>query len=131
MATAGESPRIPVLIADDDGLVRHALASFLEGVEEIEVVGLARDGREAVELALKHCPRVVVMDVSMPHMDGVEATREMLHKAPNTRILMLTGHPDIEHAEAAMRAGAVGYVNKDREPSEIFDAILAATTTTW
>src|SRR3954452_22245643 len=124
-----ESPRIPVLVADDDGLVRSALAAFLNGVDDIELVGQARDGAEAVELALKLCPKVVVMDVTMPNMDGVEATRHILEKAPDTRILMLTGHADREHAEAAMRAGAVGYVHKDRDPSEIFDAILAATAT--
>jgi DNA-binding NarL/FixJ family response regulator len=129
MGTSEELPHIPVLVADDDGLVRNALAAFLQGVEGIELVGQAHDGVEAVELALKLCPRLVVMDVTMPRMDGVEATRQILAKAPATRILMLTGHADREHAEAAMRAGAVGYVHKDREPKEIFEAILAATAT--
>src|SRR5690242_15231690 len=120
---------IAVLIADDDGLVRSALCAFLDGVEGIDVVGQARDGQEAVSLALELCPRLVVMDVTMPHMDGVEATRQILAKAPETRILMLTGHADREHADAAMRAGAVGFVHKDREAQDIFDAILAAMST--
>lgn len=120
---------IPVLLADDDGFVRSALAAFLEGVDGIEVVGQARNGEEAVALALELCPRLVVMDVAMPRLDGVEATRQILAKAPETHILVLTGHADREHAEAAMRAGAVGYVHKDRDAKEIFDAILAATAT--
>ena len=118
---------IPVLVADDHGLVRDALCAFLDGVEGIEVVGEARDGQEAVELAAQLHPRVVVMDVSMPRMDGVQATHEIMCTAPDTRVVILTGHADRERAEAAMRAGAVAYVLKDRDASEIFDAILAAT----
>ena len=120
---------IAVLVADDDGMVRNALATFLNGVEGVECVGQARDGEEAVSLALELCPRLVVMDVTMPKMDGVEATKRILAAAPEMRILMLTGHADREHAEAAMRAGAVGFVHKDRDASEIFEAILAATST--
>ena len=127
MASSDGTPPIPVLVADDDGLVRSALAAFLDGVDGIDLVGQARNGEEAVKLALELHPRVVVMDVSMPQMDGVEATRQILAKAPNTHILMLTGHADRDLADAAMRAGAVGYVHKDREPAEIFAAILAAT----
>jgi DNA-binding NarL/FixJ family response regulator len=124
-----EAPKVAVLVADDHGLIRNALAAFLGGIEDIEIVGLARDGAEAVELARARHPRVVVMDVSMPRMDGVEATRQILDTEPNTRVVMLTGHADRERAEAAMRAGAVAYVLKDRDPGEIFDAILAATAT--
>src|SRR5436190_9300708 len=123
---SGEAPKVPVLLADDDALIRDALAAFLRGIDYVEVVGMARDGAEAVELALASHPRVVVMDVSMPRMDGVEATRQIHVKAPDIRVVILTGHGDREKAEAAMRAGAVAYVLKDREPSEIFDAILAA-----
>jgi DNA-binding NarL/FixJ family response regulator len=120
---------IPVLVADDHGLVRDALAAFLSGIDDVEVVGLARDGQEAIELALEHHPRVVVMDISMPKMDGVEATRKIMHLLPETRIVVLTGHADHERAEAAMRAGAVAYVLKDRDADEIFDAILNAAAT--
>ena len=127
MSTAADT--IPVLVADDHGLVRDALCAFLGGVDGIEVVGKARDGKEAVELAAQLHPRVVVMDVSMPRMDGVEATHEIMCAAPDTRVVILTGHADRERAEAAMRAGAVAYVLKDRDASEIFDAILAATAT--
>jgi DNA-binding NarL/FixJ family response regulator len=120
-----------VLVADDDPLVRDALAAFLGGVENVEIVGLARNGEEAVELAREHQPELVVMDVTMPRMDGVEATRKILHAAPDTRVVVLTGLADRELAQAAMRAGAVAYVLKDREASEIFEAILRATETTW
>jgi DNA-binding NarL/FixJ family response regulator len=121
-----EAPKVPVLVADDHGLVRNALAAFLEGVDDVEIVGMARDGEEAVELARSRHPRVVVMDVAMPRMDGVEATRRILDAEPNTRVVILTGLADRERADAAMRAGAVAYVLKDRDPREIFDAILAA-----
>jgi NarL family two-component system response regulator LiaR len=120
---------IPVLVADDHSLVRGALAAFLDGVEDFELVGQARDGEEAVALAVEHNPRVVVMDVSMPRMDGVEATREIMHRLPETRVVILTGLADRERAEAAMRAGAVAYVLKDREPDEIFEAIMNAAST--
>src|SRR5213082_3171544 len=104
--TTAEAPKVPVLVADDHGLVRNALAAFLEGIDDVEVVGLARDGQEAVELARARHPRVVVMDVSMPRMDGVEATRHILETDPNTRVVILTGLADRERAQEAMRAGA-------------------------
>ena len=125
----GEAPKVSILVADDHGLVRDALAAFLNGIEDVEVVGLARNGEEAVALALERRPRVVVMDVSMPKMDGVEATRRIMHSLPETRIVVLTGLADQERAEDAMRAGAVAYVLKDRDASEIFEAILNAAAT--
>jgi two-component system, NarL family, response regulator LiaR len=117
---------IPVLVADDHGLVRDALCAFLSGVQDVEVVGTARDGEEAVAKTLELRPHVVVMDVTMPRMDGVDATRQIMHSAPDTRVVILTGLSDQERAEEAMRAGAVAYVLKDRDAQEIFDAILAA-----
>ena len=102
---------------------------LLGGVDEVELVGLARTGNEAVELARARRPRLIVMDVSMPGMDGVEATREILLGAPDTRILILTGHASRELAEEALRAGAIAYVSKDRDATEIFDAILTALGT--
>ena len=121
--------RIPVLVADDHSLIRNAIAAFLETVDRVELVGMARNGQEAVAMTLEHRPHVVVMDVTMPVMDGVEATREIMHQAPDTRVVILTGLEDRDQAEAAMRAGAVAYVLKGRDPQEIFDAILSATAT--
>ena len=121
--------KVPVLVADDHGLVRDALCAFLGGIEEVEVVAQARDGEEAVALAEQHKPQLVVMDVSMPKMDGVEATRQIMHRLPDTRIVVLTGLADQERAEDAMRAGAVAYVLKDRDAKEIFEAILNAAAT--
>ena len=128
MSTDGGA-KVSVLVADDHPLFRAALVAFLESRDEIEVVGQARNGEEAVELAHEHHPRVVVMDVQMPGIDGVEATRRILHGAPDTRIVVLTGTSDHEAAEGALRAGAVAYVLKAREPEEIFDAILNAAST--
>src|SRR3954470_16407618 len=129
--SSAEAPKIPVLVADDHGLVRDALVAFLSAVADVDVVGQARNGEEAVALALEHRPRVVVMDVSMPKMDGVEATRRILHSLPDTRVVVLTGLADQERAESAMRAGAVAYVLKDRDAQDIFEAILTAAETTW
>jgi NarL family two-component system response regulator LiaR len=127
--TMGEAPKVSILIADDHGLVRDALAAFLGGIDDVKLVGMARNGEEAVQLAVEHRPRVVVMDVSMPKMDGVEATRQIMHRLPDTRIVVLTGLADQERAEEAMRAGAVAYVLKDRDAKEIFEAILNAAAT--
>jgi len=127
--TMGEAPKVSILVADDHGLVRDALAAFLNGIDDVEVVGMARNGEEAVQLAVEHRPRVIVMDVSMPKMDGVEATRQIMHRLPDTRIVVLTGLADQERAEEAMRAGAVAYVLKDRDAKEIFEAILNAAAT--
>jgi NarL family two-component system response regulator LiaR len=127
--TMGEAPKVSILVADDHGLVRDALAAFLNGIDDVEVVGMARNGEEAVQLAVEHRPRVIVMDVSMPKMDGVEATRQIMHRLPDTRIVVLTGLADQERAEDAMRAGAVAYVLKDRDAKEIFEAILNAAAT--
>jgi NarL family two-component system response regulator LiaR len=129
--TSDEGEKIPVLVADDHGIVRNALVAFLEGIDDIKVVGQACDGQEAVDLALALRPRVVVMDVSMPRMDGVEATRQILRELPDTRVVILTGLADRERAESAMRAGAVAFVLKDRDAADIFDAILRAAETTW
>ena len=128
MSTIGGA-KVSVLVADDHPLFRGALVAFLESNNAIEVVGEACNGEQAVQMAREHHPRVVIMDVHMPRMDGVEATRRILHEAPSTRIVILTGDTDQGAAEAAVRAGAVAYVLKERNAEEIFEAILSATAT--
>ena len=128
MSTSGGA-KVTVLVADDHPLFRSALISFLASEVNIEVVGEAKNGEQAVELAREHRPRVVVMDVNMPGMDGVEATRRILAENGATRIVILTAGTDEGTAEAAVGAGAFAYVLKGRETEEIFEAILSATST--
>jgi DNA-binding NarL/FixJ family response regulator len=115
---------IRVLIADDHRLFAEALAAILAGDEQIEVVGHAADGREAVQLAGRLAPDVVLMDISMPVLDGIEAASEITGATgTRTRILMLTGSNARSDVDRARRAGAAGYVTKDRIAAELIDAI--------
>ena len=112
-----------VLIADDHRLFGQALEAVLTGEREFEVVGYARDGREAVDLATELHPDVTLMDLSMPVLDGVEATREIRKANPEACILMLTGSNSQVDIDRARKAGAAGYVTKDRIASELIEAI--------
>ena len=115
---------IRVLIADDHRLFAEALEAILSGDRRIEVVGRAGDGREAVELAAELQPDVVLMDVSMPLIDGVEATRQIRAADAAVCVLMLTGSNSRADVDRSRAAGASGYVTKDRIASELVDAIL-------
>ena len=126
---SADGAKVRVLVADDHPLFRGALVSYLAGIDDLEVIGEARDGDEAVAMAQSHRPRVVVMDVHMPGIDGVEATRRILHESPETRVVILTAGTELGLAEEAVRAGAVAYVLKGREPDEVFAAILNASAT--
>jgi two-component system, NarL family, nitrate/nitrite response regulator NarL len=117
---------VEVLIADDDGLFRSAVEAILAAEPAVRVVGEATDGEEAVRLVAELEPDLVLMDLSMPVLDGFLATEQIQKRTPGTRVLVLTGSPertDIAHAEAA---GAAGYVTKDRIASELVGAILTA-----
>lgn len=116
---------ISVLIADDHEVVRHGLRTFLELQPEITVVGEARDGREAIERAGELDPDVVLMDIVMPELDGISATRELRLRSPRTKVLALSSFTDDERVLPALRAGAVGYLTKDTRPEELADAIRA------
>ena len=118
--------RIRVLIADDHRLFAEALEAILAGESSIEVVGRARNGAEAVELALELEPDVVLMDISMPVMDGVEATRRIRELRPDACVLMLTGSNAAADIDRSRDAGAAGYVTKDRIASELVEAIIEA-----
>ena len=115
---------IRVLIADDHLLFAEALEAILGGDGRFDVVGLARDGAQAVELAAAESPDVVLMDISMPVKDGFEATQELLEQRPETAVLMLTGSNSRSDVDRARTAGASGYVTKDRIASELIDAVL-------
>jgi DNA-binding NarL/FixJ family response regulator len=120
-----ETP-IRVLIADDHRLFAEALEAILSGESRIDVVGRARNGAEALELSLELEPDVVLMDISMPVMDGIEATRRIRESRPNACVVMLTGSSSAADVDRSRDAGAVGYVTKDRIASELLEAIVEA-----
>ncbi len=115
---------VRVLIADDQRLFVEALEAILGAEQRIEVVGRAEDGRQAVELARSLNPDVVLMDISMPVMDGFEATRQIREGRPSACVLMLTGSDSHADVDRARQAGAAAYVTKDRIESELLSTIL-------
>ena len=116
---------IRVVLADDHAVVRRGLAGLLESTDDLEVVGVARDGREAVDLVREQRPDVAVMDLQMPVLDGVEATRAIVAEGVGTEVLVLTSFSDHARIDAAIGAGAVGYLLKDAEPEALLDGIRA------
>jgi len=117
---------IRVLLADDHAVVRSGLTQLLDTVDDMEVVGAASDGAEAVSLALAHRPDVTLMDLSMPVMDGIEAIGRVRAENPEARIVVLTSFSDRERILDALDAGAVGYLLKDAEPEELIRGVRAA-----
>ena len=118
-------PPIRVLVADDHPVFREGFAALLGSIPDVEVVGTASDGREAVEAARELAPEVVVMDVQMPELDGIEATRAVLAERPETGVVVLTMSEEDATVFAAIRAGARGYLLKGAEPAEVVRAITA------
>jgi DNA-binding NarL/FixJ family response regulator len=114
---------IRILVADDHAVVRHGLRSFLSLQDDMEVVGEAEDGEQAVEAAERLGPDVVLMDMVMPGVDGVEAIRRIRELRPQTRVLVLTSYADDTKVVPAVRAGAAGYLLKDVQPAELAAAI--------
>jgi DNA-binding NarL/FixJ family response regulator len=114
---------IRVLIADDHRLFAEALEAILTAEPEIEVVGLARDGEQAVEQSLALKPDVILMDIAMPGVDGVEATKRIRKKHKRACVLMLTGSNSRSDVARAREAGAAGYVTKDKIAAQLIDAI--------
>ncbi|HEY2597145.1 MAG TPA: response regulator transcription factor [Candidatus Dormibacteraeota bacterium] len=114
-----------VLIADDQTLFRSGLARLLDVDDRVQVVGEAVDGADAVKLALALKPDVVLMDIKMPNLDGIEATRRIVNECPETRVLMLTTFEADNHVIQALKAGASGYVLKDSLAGAIVSSILA------
>jgi DNA-binding NarL/FixJ family response regulator len=117
---------IRVLIADDHGVVRDGLGRLVDAVSDIELVGAASDGEEAVERARELGPDVVLMDLDMPRLDGIEATRRIVAERPETAVLVLTSFSDRPRILGAIEAGAAGYLLKDASSEEVTDGIRTA-----
>jgi DNA-binding NarL/FixJ family response regulator len=117
---------IRVLLAEDHAVVRTGLLQLLGDIDEIEVVGAAGGGEEAVALAAEHGPDVVLMDLEMPGMDGIEATRRIRDGNPSVNVVVLTAFSDRGRILDAIDAGAVGYLLKDAEPDELIRGLQAA-----
>jgi DNA-binding NarL/FixJ family response regulator len=115
-----------VILVDDHTLIRHGLRILLGAEADMEVVGEAQDGRQAVALAEQLRPDVVVMDIAMPLLNGLEATRQILEAAPGTRVLVLSAHSDEEYVDRATELGAAGYVLKQSSLQDLATAIRAA-----
>jgi two-component system response regulator NreC len=116
---------VRILLADDHTVMRAGLRLLLERHENFEVVGEAADGREAVEIAAERKPAVVVMDVAMPHLNGVEAARQILSRNPDTAIVMLSMHSDESYVLRSLKAGARAYLLKDSAEADLIAAIEA------
>jgi len=117
--------RTRVLVVDDHAIVRQGLRAILDAEPDIEVIGEAADGREAVRKALTLLPDVVVMDVSMPRMNGLEATARIVKESPGIRVVALTMHSSEEYVYSLLKAGARGYLLKESVSSDLVEAIHA------
>lgn len=119
------NPKIRILLADDHALVRQGFRRILEAEPDMQIVGEASDGREAVALAESLRPDVVVMDVGMPGLNGIEATRRLAESLPRTRVLALSMHKDSVYVREILRAGARGYLLKDAFDRDLLLAVRA------
>lgn len=114
---------IRVIIADDHTVLRDGLRYLLEAQGDIQIVGMAANGQEAVDQAALACPDVILMDISMPIMNGIEATRQIGRICSNTKVAILSMHHTTEYMQRALEAGAVGYLLKDSAGAELVTAI--------
>jgi two-component system, NarL family, response regulator NreC len=119
--------KIRILLADDHTVMRAGLRSLLERQPDLEVVGEAEDGRHAVELATALSPDVVVMDIAMPNLNGVEATAQIVSRRPQTAVVILSMHSDETYVMRTMKAGARGYLLKDSAEADLIRAIQAVS----
>jgi len=120
-----EEAKITVLVADDQALFRGGLVRLFKEDERFEVVGVAADGQAAVDLALELKPDVIIMDIRMPVMDGIEATRRISAALPKSRVLILSAFETDSHVLQALQAGASGYMLKDAEPAAVLSSMVA------
>jgi DNA-binding NarL/FixJ family response regulator len=119
---------ITVILADDHAVLRDGLRFLLEAAGDIQILSTAANGQEAVEQASMHCPDVIVMDISMPVMSGIEATRHICKICENTKVAILSMHHTTEYVQRALEAGAVGYLLKDSAGAELVTAIRAVNS---
>lgn len=120
-----QSRKTRILLADDHGVVRNGFRRILDAQEDLEVVGEVANGREAVESTAALQPEIVVMDVTMPELNGIEATRRIAEVSPRTRVLALSMHKDAVYVREILRAGARGYLLKDSSEADFLSAIRA------
>lgn len=118
-------PKIQVLLVDDHKLFRAGLRSLLQALDDVEVVAQADDGREALRLVEAHCPEVVLLDIMMPGLNGLDAVAKIARTCPRTRVIILSMNAQEESVLRALRAGAVGYLVKTADPAELELAIRA------
>lgn len=119
-------PPIRILLADDHTMVRDGLRALLDQQKDFLIVAEAADGRECVQLAEEHSPGVVMMDIAMPNMNGIEATRRILAAKPSTGVVILSMHHDESYVLQSLKAGAKGYLLKDSPREDILEAIRSA-----
>jgi DNA-binding NarL/FixJ family response regulator len=115
--------RTTVFVADDHAIVRDGLATLLAAQPDLEVVGTAANGREAVTQVLRLAPRVVIVDISMPELDGIEATRQILARNPGIHVMILSMHAGAQHVFHALEAGVRGYLLKESASREVIEAV--------
>jgi len=118
---------INVLLADDHSRVLESLRSLLESVEDIQLVATATDGVEAIIQAFLSCPDVVILDISMPHMDGIQAIRKIRARCPSTRVMMLSMFDSPEYIQRSIEEGALGYVLKEDISKDLLAAVRAVS----
>jgi DNA-binding NarL/FixJ family response regulator len=118
-----EGAAIRVVVVDDQRLFTKGLSGLVDMLADVEVVGVAYDGEEAIAVCCKEEPEVVLMDISMPRMDGISATREIKNLLPQTAVIILTAHEEDEQVFEGIKAGAQGYLLKDAEPEDLWRAI--------
>lgn len=128
VAAQRQSAKTKIVLADDHPLLRKALRDILEKEGDFEIVGEADDGEEAVKLATETLPDVIIMDISMPNLDGLEATRQIKARYPNVAVLVLTVHTDDECILEILQAGAAGYLVKSAFGDEVVQAVRAVVT---
>ena len=121
----GQRMKLRVMLVEDHHLVREAFVGLLSRAADMEIVANTASGLEAVRLAAELSPDVVVMDIGLPDLSGIDATRQIVSKSPGAKVLCLSGHQDRHHVDAALRAGAMGYQIKECAAKELVDAIRA------